>query len=269
MSKIIFIQEPDFIYDCDFTQIGTNQVRLKFKNIKPSKEVLLSGFDIVNEYNKYIQTRREDYIYLYRTYEDENIVELCNDNSTYIEPKHTVKFICDANGELEGETTQEVYNYEDLTIPTVNTETGYEFSKWNPELPTNGKVEKDETYRAVIVDKNVYFYCDGGGTLDGETKQFVSDYSELEIPTPIANDDYTFVSWSPEIPESGEIDSGNSHFYAIFRSNISDRLSTVEGDVTSTQLALTEVYETTVDNSQQLTDVQLALTEIYEQVLSV
>lgn len=268
MSKIIFLKEPSLIYDCDFLQIGNNQVRLVFKKLKPSEEVLLSGFQIVNEYNNYIQTRREDYIYLYRTYEDGNIVELCNDNSTYVEPKHTVKFIYDANAELEGESVQEVYNYEELTVPTVTTETGYEFVRWNPELPSSGKIEKDETYRAVIVDKNVYFYCDGDGSLDGETKQFVTDYSELEIPTPIANEDYTFISWSPEIPESGEIDSGNNHFYAIFKSNISERLSTVEGDVTSTQLALTEVFETTINNSQQLTDVQMALTELYEQTLS-
>lgn len=269
MSKIVFIQEPDITYDCDFSQIGTHQVRLVFKDEKPNNDVLLSGFNIVNEHNGYVQTRREDYVYLYRTYEDTRIVELCNDNSIWEESKYTIIFTCDFGGELEGNCKQEVNSYDELVIPTVNTETGYEFIKWSPELPSEGKIKKNETYNAVIVDKNVYFYSDGNGMLDGETVQFVTDYSELDIPTPIADDNYSFVSWSPSIPESGAIDSGNNRFYAIFESNIPDRLNTIEGDVTSTQLALTEVYEVTVDNSQQLTDVQLALTEIYEQVLSV
>lgn len=269
MSKIIFIKEPNLIYDCEFFQIGLNQVRLIFNNEKPNNNVLLSGFNIVNEHNGYIQTRRNDYIYLYRTYEDSHIVELCNDNSTWKELKYIVRFICNFGGTLDDNTEQEISNYNELTIPIVNTEKGYEFVKWSPELPSEGKIEKNETYNAIVVDKNVYFYSDGNGILEGETKQFVTDYSELKIPTPVASGNYSFVSWTPPIPENGIIDSGNNCFYAIFESNIPNRLNIIEGDVTSTQLALTEVYETTVDNSQQLTDVQLALTEIYEQVLSV
>lgn len=271
MSKIVFIGEPDLIYDCDFSKIGENQVRIVFLNVIPNDEILLSGFNLVNEYNGLIQTECEDYIYLYRTYEDNKIVELSNDSSTWESPKATVKFICESGGELIGITEQEISDYEELIIPTVNVEEGCEFIKWTPQIPSDGKIQEGGLYiyNAVIVDKNIYFYACGNGFLEGKTKQFASDYSELKIPTPVACENYCFSCWSPEIPTSGDIDLDKTVFYAIFDNNISERLKTVEGDVTSTQLALTEVFETTIDNAQQLTDVQLALTEIYEQVLSV
>ena len=88
MSKIIFVGEKKKIYDGDFSQIGDNQVRLIFHDDIPSKKVLLSGFSLVNEHNHdIIQTNREDYVFPYRTYEDEpNKVELCNDNIPWVAP---------------------------------------------------------------------------------------------------------------------------------------------------------------------------------------
>lgn len=86
MSKIIFINNPSVIYDCEFSQIGENQIRLEFESNLPEQDVLLSGCYLVNEWNnKLIQTDRKDYVYLYRTYENKPIIELCNDNVPYIE----------------------------------------------------------------------------------------------------------------------------------------------------------------------------------------
>lgn len=86
MSKIIFMNNPEKIYTCDFSQIGESQIRLIFdlEDI-PSKKAYLSGCCLVNEWNPaLIQTNREDYKYLYRKYENEpNIIELCNDNIPY------------------------------------------------------------------------------------------------------------------------------------------------------------------------------------------
>lgn len=65
----------------------------------------------------------------------------------------------------------------------------------------------------------VNFIVSGGGTLDGEATQKVKDYSELVIPTPIANTDYEFTQWSPAIPESGEVEK-NRTFTAIFVSTL-------------------------------------------------
>ena len=87
MSKIVFIGAKETIYDGDFMQIGDNQVRLIFHSDIPSAKVLLSGFNLVNEHNGIVQTAREDYKYLYRTYEDaSNKVELCNDNIPWVAP---------------------------------------------------------------------------------------------------------------------------------------------------------------------------------------
>ncbi len=65
----------------------------------------------------------------------------------------------------------------------------------------------------------VSFYTNGGGILEGALSQEVRTYEEVIVPTPIANDDYGFTCWSPEIPESGEI-VGNKSFTAIFTSTI-------------------------------------------------
>lgn len=84
MSKIVFLKNKNQIYDGIFEQIGSNQVRITFDKIMPSNDILLSGFNLVNEYNKCVQTIREDYKYLYRTYEDDQMtVELCNDGIEY------------------------------------------------------------------------------------------------------------------------------------------------------------------------------------------
>ena len=44
------------------------------------------------------------------------------------------------------------------------------------------------------------------GELDGKVEQTVEDYSELEIPVVNPHENYEFVAWSPEIPESGEVE---------------------------------------------------------------
>ena len=65
----------------------------------------------------------------------------------------------------------------------------------------------------------VNFYSNGGGTLEGETLQEVYTYEELVIPTPVANENYEFTQWSPEVPTSGEI-VGNKSYTAIFKSTL-------------------------------------------------
>lgn len=80
----------------------------------------------------------------------------------------------------------------------------------------------------------VNFYTNGGGTLEGETLQEVYTYEELVVPTPVASENYEFTQWSPEIPESGEID-GNKSFTAIFTSTLPEPEPepTLEDEVTA------------------------------------
>lgn len=61
----------------------------------------------------------------------------------------------------------------------------------------------------------VTFSASNGGDLDGITSQIVNTYSELNIPTPVANENYEFVEWSPSIPSEGDVTESVS-FTAIF-----------------------------------------------------
>lgn len=91
MSKIVFLNNPSIIYDGIFSQIGKNQIRLTFETDLPDNDTLLSGLQLVNEYNGFVQTKREDYKYIYRLYEDNPLmVELCNDGIEYVEPEPIV-----------------------------------------------------------------------------------------------------------------------------------------------------------------------------------
>lgn len=90
MSKIVFNANPSVVYDGDFAQIGINQVRVVFDTQIPSNAELLSGFNLINEHNGFIQTKREDYKYIYRTYENPLVIELCNDGIEYVEPEPIV-----------------------------------------------------------------------------------------------------------------------------------------------------------------------------------
>ena len=63
------------------------------------------------------------------------------------------------------------------------------------------------------------FNAGSGGLLKGKTTQKVYNYEELVVPVPVADSDYDFSHWSPDIPISGEIKSNNTHT-AIFVSSI-------------------------------------------------
>ena len=239
--------------------------------IESETEPNLSGFVLyLDEEMNYPMSNDEyiGYTTLYRQYPE--AYELSNDGSvwTEVEPEifiPTVTFVT-MGGTLEGETEQHVENYEELDVPTIQLEEGYEFVEWTPEIPTEGKIEHDMTFYAVVEDRNIYFHCSGGGQLDGDTKQFVEDYMELEVPEAIADENYDFVGWMPEIPEEGEVECKD--FYAVFESNIPSRLSFVETDLTDTQLGLVENFDFTLATAEEVTDCQMALVELYNMFLT-
>ena len=65
----------------------------------------------------------------------------------------------------------------------------------------------------------IMFNTTNGGCLEGEAMQEAHTYEELVVPTPIANEDYVFTKWEPEIPTSGEID-GDKYYTAVFESTL-------------------------------------------------
>ena len=52
---------------------------------------------------------------------------------------------------MVGETVQNVKNYEELEIPVVIADENYEFLKWEPVVPLNRKLKKNEEYFAKVV----------------------------------------------------------------------------------------------------------------------
>lgn len=263
MSKIYFLKNPELTYDVEFNQTGEHQVMLIFPDEIPSDDILLSGFNLINENNGYIQTRREDYIYKYRLFPNKNQVELCNDGVIWNEPIHTIKFVIDNHGTLEGDTTQTVRTYEELVVPLIKLDKGFDFIRWSPELPQEGVITEDMLFCAVVEDNNVYFHSSGGGKLEGEIMQFVENYSSLVEPNAISDTNYKFVGWMPELPKNGAVTNDNRHFYAVFESNIPERMNTIESELTDAQIGLVENYDLTVATSQEVTDLQIALVEVY------
>ena len=263
MDKIVFLNEPEIIYDGEFYQIGENQVRLIFSDKVPETETITSGFNLVNEHNGLVMTNCEDYKHIYRTYEDNKKIELCNNNIQWTEPIVTVKFIISDEFELVGEVEQKVSRYENLTTPTLAEKEGFKLVGWVPELPSEGLIERDATFYASVEDNNVYFHCSGGGTLEGKTTQLVTNYNKLVVPTPTPNKDYKFVNWMPHVPKTGIVDKENRHFYAVFESNIPDRMGVVESDLTDAQMGLVENYDLATAASEEVTELQLALVEVY------
>lgn len=80
----------------------------------------------------------------------ENGAMFSNDGSVYVEPLKVVTFNAGFGGTLDGTTRQEVYNYEDLIIPTPIADTDYEFTAWNPEIPLSGDIDGNKNFTAVF-----------------------------------------------------------------------------------------------------------------------
>lgn len=123
----------------------------KSKNIVSVKGTLpaqTNGFMLSRE-NKKDKWDYRDYTTIYRVLDGE--IQFSNDGSVYVESVPKVRFYNSGGGTLDGETVQEVKNYEDLKIPTPVAGENYEFTHWNPEIPTQGKIESDVRFVAYFV----------------------------------------------------------------------------------------------------------------------
>jgi len=61
----------------------------------------------------------------------------------------------------------------------------------------------------------VTFTVSSGGTLEGELVQNATNYSELVIPVPVADENYEFAGWQPETKAEGDIET-DLYFTALF-----------------------------------------------------
>ena len=148
---IRFLDSKKFI-ECTVVPKG-NIVTLKFKN---TVVVDTSGFEafLDKEGTQNIGgASYKGFKTVYRNDEETekyNGYQLSNDGSVYVKPLKKVVFNAGFGGSLDGVTTQEVYNYEELIIPIPVADSDYEFVEWMPEIPTIGEVDGNKTYTAVF-----------------------------------------------------------------------------------------------------------------------
>ena len=140
----------------DLTYVGeSSKHKIEFKkvsehivSVKGSLKAKTKGFTLSRE-GKNDAWDYKDYTTIYRELKDE--IQFSNDGSIWVKPLPKVNFYTNGGGTLEGETLQEVYTYEELVIPTPVASEDYEFTQWEPEIPTSGEIDCDKSYAAVFV----------------------------------------------------------------------------------------------------------------------
>lgn len=151
MNKLVFLSDPSVIYNGELSKINDNILRIKFTSKVPTEEELMTGMNIINEHNGKVMSFKEDFKTIYRTYEDnKNVIELSNNCSVWVKPLIKVDFKVNTGGTLDGECIQEVYNYEELKVPTPIANKNYSFVKWSPEITENGEIESNKVFTAVF-----------------------------------------------------------------------------------------------------------------------
>lgn len=182
MSKIVFTNNPSTIYNGSFFQIGTNQVRLIFESKIPSNRELLSGFYLINEHNGLIQTNREDYNYIYRTYDNNPLmIELCNNDLEYMEPEPIVvpkpkPYIPSYEEILENKISELSTACHDTIVYGLDIE-GQHFSYTN-EDQTNLK----EIFDTVKISGSaIGYHADGQGCTEYTAEEIINIYLQLAM----------------------------------------------------------------------------------------
>jgi uncharacterized repeat protein (TIGR02543 family) len=126
----------------------------------------------------------------------------------------TVTFIAGANGSLEGDDFFGGIDYDTawtdaVTAPIAVADDGYRFTSWTPSFPST--VTESLTYTAnfeFIDDLTVTFVAGANGSLDGDDFFDSIDYGTAwadvvdAVPTPVANEGYRFVNWTPSDPNN-------------------------------------------------------------------
>ena len=137
----------------------------------------------------------------------------------------TITFNAGIGGTLSGSDIMEVVigtAWSDITVPTPVPNSGYLFVNWTPSFPTT--VTGNAVFTANFAEKpkeqyTITFTAGNGGALSGTTTFVVEEgalWSSITVPTPVANEGYDFVSWTPVLPASTAAINGNATYNAVF-----------------------------------------------------
>ena len=111
-KDIIKFLESNYNMQAHITCISNTLVKFEFdKNSRPSNDILLSGFEVLNENT--FENQSDDYYHGYTTLYrdiDENSVILSNDSSVYIEPEPPEPYIPTEEELAEQEKQSQIQN---------------------------------------------------------------------------------------------------------------------------------------------------------------
>ena len=142
MLNLTYVGE-NIVHKIEFNRLNGHIVSIK--GTLPAQN---SGFVLSRE-GKRDNWEYKDYTTIYRELDGE--IQFSNDGSIWVKPFPKVTFSANGGGTLEGMTTQEVYTYEELVIPTPVPSEDYEFVGWNPSIPESGEIDGNKSYTAVFV----------------------------------------------------------------------------------------------------------------------
>lgn len=136
------------------------------------------------------------------------------------------------------------------------------------ELSNNGAV-----YVAPV--PTIKFIANSGGILAGQTIQHVNDYADIISPDAVANENFEFVGWYPEVPVAGQIECDKT-FTAMFHyiPTLGDLKATKIRDMEATKdMIISQGFDATlsdgsIENFSLFGDDLVYLTALQTQVIA-
>lgn len=146
----------------------------------------------------------------------------------------TVTFVAGEHGSLTGTTTVTVLKdtaWNTITVPGTAPEAGYKFKEWTPVFPET--ITESATYAASFVINEgewvtIQFAAGPNGSLIGDTSVTVLKntlWSEITVPETKGDTGYTFLEWSPELPNSTDAIRESATYTAYFTKKDGDWVS--------------------------------------------
>ncbi len=179
MDKIRFIKNTSNTYSVNLTRLNSNVVKLIFEDVKVPKTV--GGFELINEHNDKVMGNYKDYTTVYRTYDDNNnVVELSNDGSVYVEPEPAPE------PEVYEPTLDEVKwgkinelsrICEEVICSGIDLKIGEEIKHFSYKKTEDQSNIKELFDMAVSTNMPVYYHCDGGECMLYSVEEMVAIYA--------------------------------------------------------------------------------------------
>ena len=120
-----------------------------------------------------------------------------------------------------------------ITAPTTTAESGYRFAGWVGELAAEETIETSFTITGSFVINEaewvtIQFAAGPNGSLIGDTSVTVLKntlWSEITVPETKGDTGYTFLEWSPELPDSTDAITESATYTAYFTKRDGDWVS--------------------------------------------